>query len=69
MEVNELKNEDQENMIHLFRITQSLMKVCRKECVGKETFLKSNIKKYNQGGQIKCKTFPLKANCEMIRGF
>lgn len=49
MEVNELKNEDQENMIHLFRITQSLMKVCGKECVGKETFFKSNIKKYNQG--------------------
>uniref|UniRef100_A0A2K6FRH3 Centrosomal protein 290 n=1 Tax=Propithecus coquereli TaxID=379532 RepID=A0A2K6FRH3_PROCO len=28
VEVNELKNENQENVIHLFRITQSLMKVC-----------------------------------------
>lgn len=26
VEVNELKNESQENVIHVFRITQSLMK-------------------------------------------
>lgn len=60
MEVNELKNEDHENMIHLFRITQSLMKVCRKECVGKEIFFRRNIKSHKESyGQIKYKISPL----------
>ncbi|XP_012506694.1 PREDICTED: centrosomal protein of 290 kDa [Propithecus coquereli] len=45
VEVNELKNENQENVIHLFRITQSLMKMAQQSVGGRDTrFLRDEIR-------------------------
>ncbi|OWK16629.1 CEP290 [Cervus elaphus hippelaphus] len=45
VEVNELKSESQENVIHLFRITQSLMKMAQHSAGGRDTrFLRDEIR-------------------------
>ncbi|XP_006513590.1 centrosomal protein of 290 kDa isoform X2 [Mus musculus] len=68
VEVNELKNEDQENMIHLFRITQSLMKMKAQEVeLALEEVEKAGEEQAKFENQLKTKVMKLENELEMAQ--
>ncbi|XP_028638864.1 centrosomal protein of 290 kDa [Grammomys surdaster] len=68
VEVNELKNEDQENMIHLFRITQSLMKMKAQEVeLALEEVEKAGEEQAKFENQLKTKVIKLENELEMAQ--
>nr|XP_012613308.1 centrosomal protein of 290 kDa isoform X6 [Microcebus murinus] len=68
VEVNELKNEDQENVIHLFRITQSLMKMKAQEVeLALEEVEKAGEEQAKFENQLKTKVMKLENELEMAQ--
>lgn len=68
VEVNELKNEDHENMIHLFRITQSLMKMKAQEVeLALEEVEKAGEEQAKFENQLKTKVMKLENELEMAQ--
>ncbi|KAL1775080.1 centrosomal protein of 290 kDa [Sigmodon hispidus] len=68
VEVNELKDEDQENMIHLFRITQSLMKMKAQEVeLALEEVEKAGEEQAKFENQLKTKVMKLENELEMAQ--
>ncbi|XP_069345456.1 centrosomal protein of 290 kDa [Eulemur rufifrons] len=68
VEVNELKNENQENMIHLFRITQSLMKMKAQEVeLALEEVEKAGEEQAKFENQLKTKVMKLENELEMAQ--
>ncbi|XP_011360045.1 centrosomal protein of 290 kDa isoform X1 [Pteropus vampyrus] len=68
VEVNELKNESQENMIHLFRITQSLMKMKAQEVeLALEEVEKAGEEQAKFENQLKTKVMKLENELEMAQ--
>ncbi|XP_052021852.1 centrosomal protein of 290 kDa isoform X2 [Apodemus sylvaticus] len=68
VEVNDLKNEDQENMIHLFRITQSLMKMKAQEVeLALEEVEKAGEEQAKFENQLKTKVMKLENELEMAQ--
>uniref|UniRef100_A0A8C5NV41 Centrosomal protein 290 n=1 Tax=Jaculus jaculus TaxID=51337 RepID=A0A8C5NV41_JACJA len=68
VEVNEIKNEDQENMIHLFRITQSLMKMKAQEVeLALEEVEKAGEEQAKFENQLKSKVMKLENELEMAQ--
>ncbi|XP_023365079.1 centrosomal protein of 290 kDa isoform X3 [Otolemur garnettii] len=66
VEVNELKNENQENMIHLFRITQSLMKMKAQEVeLALEEVEKAGEEQAKFENQLKTKVMKLENELEL----
>ncbi|KAF6117929.1 centrosomal protein 290 [Phyllostomus discolor] len=66
VEVNELKNESQENVIHLFRITQSLMKMKAQEVeLALEEVDKAGEEQAKFENQLKTKVMKLENELEM----
>ncbi|XP_042549000.1 centrosomal protein of 290 kDa isoform X3 [Dipodomys spectabilis] len=66
VEVSELKNENQENMIHLFRITQSLMKMKAQEVeLALEEVEKAGEEQAKFENQLKTKVMKLENELEM----
>ncbi|XP_060269994.1 centrosomal protein of 290 kDa isoform X15 [Ovis aries] len=68
VEVNELKSESQENMIHLFRITQSLMKMKAQEVeLALEEVEKAGEEQAKFENQLKTKVMKLENELEMAQ--
>ncbi|XP_054298031.1 centrosomal protein of 290 kDa isoform X6 [Pongo pygmaeus] len=68
VEVNELKSEKQENMIHLFRITQSLMKMKAQEVeLALEEVEKAGEEQAKFENQLKTKVMKLENELEMAQ--
>ncbi|XP_045409241.1 centrosomal protein of 290 kDa [Lemur catta] len=68
VEVNELKNENQENVIHLFRITQSLMKMKAQEVeLALEEVEKAGEEQAKFENQLKTKVMKLENELEMAQ--
>lgn len=68
VEVNELKDEDQENVIHLFRITQSLMKMKAQEVeLALEEVEKAGEEQAKFENQLKTKVMKLENELEMAQ--
>ncbi|XP_074231417.1 centrosomal protein of 290 kDa isoform X3 [Camelus bactrianus] len=68
VEVNELKSESQENMIHLFRITQSLMKMKAQEVeLALEEVEKAGEEQAKFENQLKSKVMKLENELEMAQ--
>uniref|UniRef100_A0A286Y4F2 Centrosomal protein 290 n=1 Tax=Cavia porcellus TaxID=10141 RepID=A0A286Y4F2_CAVPO len=68
VEVNDLKNENQENMIHLFRITQSLMKMKAQEVeLALEEVEKAGEEQAKFENQLKSKVMKLENELEMAQ--
>ncbi|XP_057342562.1 centrosomal protein of 290 kDa-like [Manis pentadactyla] len=66
VEVNELKNESQENVIHVFRITQSLMKMKAQEVeLALEEVEKAGEEQAKFENQLKTKVMKLENELEM----
>ncbi|XP_012922025.1 centrosomal protein of 290 kDa isoform X2 [Heterocephalus glaber] len=66
VEANDLKNEDQENVIHLFRITQSLMKMKAQEVeLALEEVEKAGEEQAKFENQLKTKVMKLEDELEM----
>ncbi|XP_016054929.1 PREDICTED: centrosomal protein of 290 kDa [Miniopterus natalensis] len=66
VEANELKNESQENVIHLFRITQSLMKMKAQEVdLALEEVDKAGEEQAKSENQLKTKIIKLENELEM----
>ncbi|XP_076967655.1 centrosomal protein of 290 kDa isoform X2 [Tamandua tetradactyla] len=68
VEVNELKNENQENVIHLFRVTQSLMKMKAQEVeLALEEVEKAGEEQAKFENQLKTKVMKLENELEMAQ--
>ncbi|KAI5282816.1 hypothetical protein MUG91_G101n1 [Manis pentadactyla] len=68
VEVNELKNESQENVIHVFRITQSLMKMKAQEVeLALEEVEKAGEEQAKFENQLKTKVMKLENELEMAQ--
>nr|XP_048274807.1 centrosomal protein of 290 kDa isoform X2 [Myodes glareolus] len=68
VEVNELKDEEQENVIHLFRITQSLMKMKAQEVeLALEEVEKAGEEQAKFENQLKTKVMKLENELEMAQ--
>uniref|UniRef100_F1SPZ0 Centrosomal protein 290 n=1 Tax=Sus scrofa TaxID=9823 RepID=F1SPZ0_PIG len=68
VEVNELKSESQENMVHLFRITQSLMKMKAQEVeLALEEVEKAGEEQAKFENQLKTKVMKLENELEMAQ--
>ncbi|XP_015338443.1 centrosomal protein of 290 kDa isoform X2 [Marmota marmota marmota] len=68
VEVNDLKNENQENVIHLFRITQSLMKMKAQEVeLALEEVEKAGEEQAKFENQLKTKVMKLENELEMAQ--
>nr|XP_042119236.1 centrosomal protein of 290 kDa isoform X3 [Peromyscus maniculatus bairdii] len=68
VEVNELKDEDQDNVIHLFRITQSLMKMKAQEVeLALEEVEKAGEEQAKFENQLKTKVMKLENELEMAQ--
>ncbi|XP_007642382.1 centrosomal protein of 290 kDa isoform X4 [Cricetulus griseus] len=68
VEVNELKDEDQENVVHLFRITQSLMKMKAQEVeLALEEVEKAGEEQAKFENQLKTKVMKLENELEMAQ--
>ncbi|XP_008566836.1 PREDICTED: centrosomal protein of 290 kDa [Galeopterus variegatus] len=68
VEVNELKNENQENVIHLFRITHSLMKMKAQEVeLALEEVEKAGEEQAKFENQLKTKVMKLENELEMAQ--
>ncbi|XP_062059132.1 centrosomal protein of 290 kDa isoform X1 [Lepus europaeus] len=68
VEVNELRNESQENVVHLFRITQSLMKMKAQEVeLALEEVEKAGEEQAKFENQLKTKVMKLENELEMAQ--